>query len=318
MKILIVDDDPDILEILAALLETFGYRDISQAQSGAQALEIINEAPQAFDLLLLDIQMPRMTGVELCKQIRTLAAYQYSPIIMVTAMSDKAHIDEAFAAGATDYITKPIDFAELKHRVSLAEKASFQAQQLAHNAMAQGQPGGSAGSVATIALSDAIPIDDVIGVLRVHAFENYLHQMNRLQFGSTKIQILTVTNIGSIYERCSSRDFVGVVTDIAECLSDSLREHTPLITYFGRGIFGIAVTGHMQKTAADITAGMYRQVEDAGLVFCDGCPVPITVETFDIEKSTFYSSNSQIDFIDRLLRELKMAAHVETSMAQTL
>ena len=272
MKVLIVDDDADILEVLSLGLEMSGDHSIETAQSGLQALEKIDHAVRPFDLFLLDIQMPEMTGVEVCRSIRARPRYQHKPIIMVTAMSDKRHVDDAFAAGATDYVIK------------------------------------------TVALSDAIPIDDVDGVLRVHAFENYLAQLGRLEFRATRLQILTVANITSIYERCTPREFIDEVTDIAECISDALCEQAPVITYFGRGIYGIATYGHHAKPIEEVTASIYRQIAETGLVFRDGCPVPVEFDVSSICRKSFLSPKKQIAFIDHMIGELKTAAHSNTAL----
>ncbi|MEX0281602.1 MAG: PleD family two-component system response regulator [Arenibacterium sp.] len=316
MKVLIVDDDADILEVLSLGLEMSGDHSIETAQSGLQALEKIDHAVRPFDLFLLDIQMPEMTGVEVCRSIRARPRYQHKPkpIIMVTAMSDKRHVDDAFAAGATDYVIKPVDFTDLNLRVKLAETASSRIEQLAQSTQAPDQLCRLNNEAKTVALSDAIPIDDVDGVLRVHAFENYLAQLGRLEFRATRLQILTVANITSIYERCTPRDFIDEVTDIAECISDALCEQAPVITYFGRGIYGIATYGHHAKPIEEVTASIYRQITETGLVFRDGCPVPVELDVSSICRKSFLSPKKQIAFIDHMIGELKTAAHSNTAL----
>ncbi len=316
MATLLVDDDPDILALLEAALEAFGYSGIETASSGHAALNLIENAAAPFDLMLLDIQMPSMTGIELCNAIRARPEYQFTPIIMVTAMSDQAHIDNAFAAGATDYITKPFQFEDIKHRITLAERASFQAEQLANNAVALSGDGFGTGTGPQLGIEDAIPIDDVDGVLRLHAFENYLAQMGRLEFSRTRLEILTVTNISAIFERSDSREFSDQVTDIAECVSDAMRNFAPLIAYFGRGLYCIAVSSRCTKTLAGLSADIHAQIETTGLVYRDGSPVTVEFELYDLGKRSFISPRSQVDFVKRMIRELKLAAHASApSMA---
>ncbi|SFM31000.1 response regulator [Shimia aestuarii] len=312
MKILIVDDDPDILSILSASLEAFGHQDIDTATSGADALELLETASRPYSLFLLDIQMPIMTGVELCALIRSMPEYHFTPIIMVTAMSGKSHVDAAFAAGATDYITKPFQFEDIKLRISLAERASFQAEQLDRNAVAHAAEDTSHGDLPKLALEDALPINDVDGVLRVHAFENYLAQMGRLEFSRTRLEILTVTNIVDIYERCTSHEFCDQITDIAECISDAMRHHAPMIAYFGGGIFGIAITGRLAGLVEDHSTDIRNQIEEVGLVYRDGTPVLVMFELFEVSKRAFVSPRRQVDFIERITRDLKLAAHTGT------
>jgi CheY-like chemotaxis protein len=75
-----------------------------------------------FDCFILDVQMPGMDGIELCRQIRAIEVYKDTPIIMNTAVADRDYIDAAFAAGATDYLTKPVDEVEVKARLGVIEQ----------------------------------------------------------------------------------------------------------------------------------------------------------------------------------------------------
>jgi two-component system, cell cycle response regulator len=114
-RILIVDDNPDSLEILRARLESWGYR-IDTAEDGEDALTKIEAAPP--DLILLDIMMPRVDGMEVARRVKGNASLPFIPIIMETALATTESKVEGLDSGADDYITKPIDFAELKARVN--------------------------------------------------------------------------------------------------------------------------------------------------------------------------------------------------------
>jgi len=124
--ILVVDDDIVILGMLQNLLEDQGYR-VSLAHDGTEAIkEFQNCAP---DLVLLDASMPVMDGFVACAQLKRLEEGADIPIIMVTSLNDEQSVDKAFKAGAAEYITKPIHWAVLRHRVAItlqvrrAEKA---------------------------------------------------------------------------------------------------------------------------------------------------------------------------------------------------
>ncbi|NNE52347.1 MAG: response regulator [Sulfitobacter sp.] len=121
MRILIVDDDDVILEILEAFLESIDLQDVVLANSGAAALQAITETERPFECLLLDINMPQMTGIELIPHIRQVPGYGFAPIIMLTALDDRKHIAEAFVAGAWDYIVKPFEMYEIETRLHAAE-----------------------------------------------------------------------------------------------------------------------------------------------------------------------------------------------------
>jgi DNA-binding response OmpR family regulator len=107
--VLVVDDDPRNLELLAVKLSQEGYRVIT-AQSGKDALESIKlEKP---GLVLLDIMMPEMNGIETLKGIKALEPS--IPVAMVTAVWDEDEARKAIEAGAYEYITKPIDMEHLR------------------------------------------------------------------------------------------------------------------------------------------------------------------------------------------------------------
>ena len=130
MHLLAVDDEPTILDLLQLLIQTLGDHTVITATSVAEALDIL-EKPEtpAIDCFLIDIQMPDTDGISLCETLRARPEYQLTPILMLTAMSDKRYIDAAFAAGATDYVTKPFEIAELKERISVVEGMAEARQQ---------------------------------------------------------------------------------------------------------------------------------------------------------------------------------------------
>jgi PAS domain S-box-containing protein len=112
--VLIVDDDADIRDILRRLLKRESYT-LLEAENGVDALAVCRQQPA--DLILLDIMMPVMDGVAACARIRELPGQAHVPILMLTVLKDTGSITRAFEAGATDYITKPIDAIVLRHRV---------------------------------------------------------------------------------------------------------------------------------------------------------------------------------------------------------
>ena len=112
--ILVVDDHEDNIEVLRVRLESWGYRTAS-AYNGLDALKYVEASPP--DLILLDVMMPEMDGNEVARRIKGNTALPFIPIIMQTALDSTDSKVEGLEAGADDYITKPIDFAELKARL---------------------------------------------------------------------------------------------------------------------------------------------------------------------------------------------------------
>jgi PleD family two-component response regulator len=128
MRILIVDDSEDGRDLAEAMLIAAGYEDVNAVESATEAyrfLEIggpLTRQPPAVDIVLLDIMMPGIDGIEACARIRSEQRYSSVPIIMVTSLADADSLANAFVAGATDYITKPVSRIELLARVRSALK----------------------------------------------------------------------------------------------------------------------------------------------------------------------------------------------------
>jgi diguanylate cyclase (GGDEF)-like protein len=114
-RILIVDDHEDNVELLRARLEAWGYATDS-ATNGKEALRKVEESPP--DLILLDVMMPEIDGIEVTRRVKGNGSLPFIPIIMQTALDSTENKVEGLEAGADDYITKPIDFAELKARLT--------------------------------------------------------------------------------------------------------------------------------------------------------------------------------------------------------
>ena len=113
IRILVIDDDPTARILFHAALRRFGF-EVSVAESGEDGLRQFNACP--FDMVLLDIDMPGMSGIDVCKVLRAQAD-PLLPIMMVTGMDDVLSVEQSYAAGATDFIVKPMCWSLISHRV---------------------------------------------------------------------------------------------------------------------------------------------------------------------------------------------------------
>lgn len=120
-RVLIADDEPDILEIISFNLSKEGY-EVKTAPNGVEALEEVKSFKP--HLVILDIMMPGMTGVEVCKSLRTQPQYNDMFIMFLTAMSDEASQIKGLETGADDYISKPISPKVLTSRVNAVLRRS--------------------------------------------------------------------------------------------------------------------------------------------------------------------------------------------------
>ncbi len=113
-SILVIDDEPDLLELVSYNLKKEGFK-ISTASTGEDGLEKIRKG--SFDLLILDLMLPDIQGVEVCRKIRSNPKTEALPIIMLTAKTDTADKVRGLDIGADDYMTKPFSPKELIARV---------------------------------------------------------------------------------------------------------------------------------------------------------------------------------------------------------
>jgi len=120
MKILIVDDDPVVQEMIKSMIAEEGYENIQTTGSGEEALEMMKQNPP--DLVVLDILLPGIQGYEVCRKMRASKATVHTPVLMMTGsiLDKEKALEESFNAGVTDFITKPIKTVELMARVKSA------------------------------------------------------------------------------------------------------------------------------------------------------------------------------------------------------
>jgi DNA-binding response OmpR family regulator len=245
MRILAVDDDPIILELLSKFIKSIGSHELVTAQSAMEALDLINQAETViFDCFLLDIQMPVTDGVELTRNIRDIKRYVETPILMLTAMSDKSYVDAAFSAGATDYVTKPFEVTELTARLRLVEELVSVRQSRRKKPLASVDPSTKTQhgmDFGWVELHDPVSIYDVENVIEYTAMENYVRQLARgSMFGSTAFA-LSIRKVDDHHRALSAAEFSFLISDVAEMISDTLAGHQFLMSYAGSGTF-ICVT----------------------------------------------------------------------------
>ena len=125
-RVLVVDDDSESRTAIELILKAGNFEHVAHARSaeeGFQLLDIENDGDSAlpnFDLILLDIMMPAVDGIEACARIRNTRRYRDIPLLIVSGLRDVESLNQAFLAGAHDYITKPLNRLELLARVRSA------------------------------------------------------------------------------------------------------------------------------------------------------------------------------------------------------
>ena len=136
--IMMVDDEPIMLEIIQVLLEDAGYRNFIAVERSSQSIEMIKKTNP--DVLLLDLDMPEINGYEILSSVRSSTDYQHLPVIILTASTEPEDKLKALELGATDFLSKPVDSSELVLRVRNTLYAKVYQDQLANYDSLTGLP----------------------------------------------------------------------------------------------------------------------------------------------------------------------------------
>ncbi len=304
MRILAVDDDDLIRELLSEILQAHGYCDVTMADCGEDALRKINAAAAPFDAFMFDIQMPGMDGIDLCRRVRGYDIYRKTPVIMITAMNDKEYVDNAFRAGATDYVTKPFDTTELVTRIRLAERLhqeTRRAEEATVSVLSPPKPPYSA----------PVEIEEIRGVVNSGVLQNYVKiTLDQRQFpiGAFAIQVpeLAVVHAGS-----SPQEFVYVVTDIAEVISDVLVGAQAFTSYIGNGIF-ICVGARMRLPSAEVLRdNLMMMLNNPDLVYCEEVRTSFSSIVGAPASPKLLEKRGDTQFLNRALENLRTAEKSE-------
>jgi CheY-like chemotaxis protein len=234
MRILAVDDEVIFLDILHTLFTCQGYQQNVRAQSAAEALELLRDPDQQFDCILLDIQMPGMNGIELCKKIRSMPKYVSTPILMLTSLAEQIFIDQAFGAGASDYVTKPINDVELNARMrsafnSITEKNRIEALTWQVQTTSVDQVG--------LNFSDPIALPEVEDLMGFLAMQNYLLTLGSLRSNAWLAVGFHIMGAARFFANSHPRDYLDMVQDVGIAIRDGLKTRRFLSSYAGNGEF---------------------------------------------------------------------------------
>lgn len=237
MKILCVDDDDIVLRLLSEVLARAGYGDVVTTSSPVEALKLLRSAPEPFECILLDIQMPEMDGITLCGSIRSLPAYRNTPILMLTALGDKTFVDRAFHAGATDYLTKPFDATEVAMRVGFAGQLVSERKVVAENALVIDSFIEVLDQTNRHDLNEALDLGKIKGLIPYPVFENYLYQAGRSVIFLASVFSVKVRNVQNWHLKLTPLEFREMLRRSAVEIISALVDFDIFLSYRGDGEF---------------------------------------------------------------------------------
>jgi len=235
MKILIVDDEPLFIELINGYLKAVGYHDTHNAASGAEALAMIDDSKTPFDCFLLDIRMPGMSGIELCRNIRAVSGYAATPIVMITSMTEKLYIDDAFKAGANDYVIKPIDRLEVSARMGMVE--ALVAERAQSGLLLKQLDDAETAGIPKTDFSTPITLQDSDRLMPFSSLENYTLRLGNIRLFSSTAIGFHIINGAEIYVKTSALEFSDILTEVALAIDGVIVADNHLMAYAGDGNF---------------------------------------------------------------------------------
>jgi two-component system cell cycle response regulator len=260
-RILVVDDHEDNIELLRARLEARGY-EVEGANDGQAALDAVRRSCP--DLILLDVMMPKMDGIEVVRRLKANADLPFIPVIMQTALDSTENKIEGLDAGADDYITKPINFAELEARVnSLLRIKTLQSDLAAR----ERELSDLNGKLRLISLTDGLTEVENRRSLELHLHEMWQHSM-RLHEPIALI-ICDIDKFKAVNDNYGHQAGDSVLKEFAQLLKSEAREIDRVGRYGGEE-FLLILSGTVLDAAVTFAERLREKVEGHTFSYAGG------------------------------------------------
>ncbi len=267
MRILLVDDDPIVRDLLSASLTREGFTDVVLAPSGEHALELVDAQEAPFDCYLLDIMMEGMNGIELCYELRRRPECKATPIVMITSGQASEFMQRAFDAGATDFLTKPLNHIDVVGRLRTA--------MLLVEATAKERKGRQVLQTLMSRAVDFNLIDpgagmrfpDISGMLDYFELENRLLRLENGLYEASLCRLQT-TPISHLAEADEPPSAIELIYSISTKISEVISGGRHWFAYIGSGRFVCCAIGRPSPTSPTLQ----RRLEDAAFMALDELP----------------------------------------------
>ncbi|NBE06260.1 response regulator [Paragemmobacter ruber] len=235
MRVVCVDDDPIFLAIVAEFLAALNLQVVAAFDDPVVALRAIEAGQADADLFLLDLEMPGMTGAQLCAALRALPEHQMTPIIMISSVTERARVKEALEAGANDFLHKPLENVELGARLSMVERILHERSQSAalrdEIGSLRAKPGFGFG------FEDAVLPNAEEGLVDYLVLENHLEELGWSGLPGTVVICFRLRNALWAFGHLERLDYYDFLAEAAELILDALPAAQYRLAYAGSGDF---------------------------------------------------------------------------------
>ena len=290
MRILAVDDDLVMLDILGTSLEASGFEDINFAATAEDALELIEIASEPYEVFLLDVMLPEIDGIEVCRRLRTIEHYRATPVLMITGSRARDMMTRAFEAGATDFVSKPFDVFELVTRIRLAAMLNDGLERERMNVAALDE----IGRLADVSFDEPFDLKRGPGVKGFMALENELLRRAETQF-EMKMFTVQIDNALGLYRGCRPAQFRDSVEAVARVLSHKIDSDITRFAYAGRDAMICVAHNVAALDLADMQESANALLLKGWDAFAIGHPTAPTVSIREIAGPRLWSGKATAD-----------------------
>ncbi|WP_341233278.1 response regulator transcription factor [uncultured Sulfitobacter sp.] len=302
MRILAVDDDPTVLDMLSDYLTPKHGFDLVCAEDAEKALVLLNEPGPDFDCFLLDIMLPGIDGIRLCAELRNLKKHQKTPILMITSSTSHDLMERAFEAGATDFVYKPLNGVDLSARINTAGllSESLRGEQDARRSLAE--------LTEQIKASREEGFD--LGVPDVVDLNGFEHRLKGLPEGCYAMNLLAIKlpQMRNIFETLSPTEFCDQMAHVTQASINALQSHRYILGYVGNGVLVAAILARHRVNPAAIQHLIKADLAKKPMQSGAGNDMGVDLSVHSISNQRLWTGRSACDKVREYIGEHALKA----------